>query len=215
MIIDEVKTGFRVGRGGVQGIMGVKPDLTTFAKAVANGYPISVVAGREEIMRKVGKGIAHGGTYTAHSVSLAAADTCLRILDETDALDRIADYGTRLREGMSKILDKRDIDHCFVGHPAMSGLYFNAVAPKTYRDWKRSDYSFYDIMAQYMIDKGILVEPDSREPWFLSAAHDESCMQDTLAAMEYSVDETIKFIAAGGTIEKMNQTVPTMELINS
>ena len=215
MIIDEVKTGFRVGRGGVQGIMGVKPDLTTFAKAVANGYPISVVAGKEEIMRKVGKGIAHGGTYTAHSVSLAAADACLRILDETDALERIASYGTELRKGMSAILDKRNIEHSFVGHPAMSGLYFNKVPPKTYRDWKRSDYTFYDIMAQFLIDKGILVEPDSREPWFLCAAHDESCMKDTLAAMEYSVDETIKFIAKGGTIEKLNQTVPTMELINS
>ena len=52
MIIDEVKSGFRVGKGGIQGIMGVVPDITTFAKAVANGYPIAVVAGREEVMRR-------------------------------------------------------------------------------------------------------------------------------------------------------------------
>ena len=51
LIIDEVKSGFRVGKGGIQGIMGVTPDITTFAKAVANGYPIAVVAGREEVMR--------------------------------------------------------------------------------------------------------------------------------------------------------------------
>ena len=75
LIIDEVKSGFRVGKSGIQGIMGVKPDITTFAKAVANGYPISVIAGREEVMRtfKYG-GASHGGTYTAHSVSLAAAE---------------------------------------------------------------------------------------------------------------------------------------------
>ena len=74
LIIDEVKTGFRVARGGVQELYGVQADLCTFAKAVANGYPISVLAGREDIMRKIGKGVAHGGTYTAHSVSLAAAE---------------------------------------------------------------------------------------------------------------------------------------------
>src|SRR5690606_29145799 len=84
LIIDEVKTGFRVGKGGVQGLLGVTPDITTFAKAVGNGYPISLVAGREDIMRTFRYGGAsHGGTYTAHSVSLAAAEETLRILDET------------------------------------------------------------------------------------------------------------------------------------
>ena len=105
LIIDEVKTGFRVAKGGVQELYGVNADLCTFAKAVANGYPISVLAGREQIMRKIGKGVAHGGTYTAHSVSLAAAEKTLEILDETDALERIADYGTRLRNGMSSVLE--------------------------------------------------------------------------------------------------------------
>ena len=61
-------------------------------RPLGNGYPISVLAGREEIMRKIGRGVAHGGTYTAHSVSLAAAEKTLQILDETDALERIADY---------------------------------------------------------------------------------------------------------------------------
>ncbi len=106
LLIDEVKTGFRVARGGVQELYGVNADLCTFAKAVANGYPISVLAGREEIMRKIGRGVAHGGTYTAHSVSLAAAEKSLQILDETDALERIADYGTRLRNGMRAVLER-------------------------------------------------------------------------------------------------------------
>src|SRR3984893_9242548 len=99
LIIDEVKTGFRVARGGVQELYGVNADLCTFAKALANGYPISVLAGREAIMRKIGKGVAHGGTYTAHSVSLAAADKTLDILENTDALERISQYGTALRQG--------------------------------------------------------------------------------------------------------------------
>ena len=63
-----------------------------------------MLAGREDIMRKIGRGVAHGGTYTAHSVSLAAAEKTLEILDETDALERIADYGTKLRAGMRAML---------------------------------------------------------------------------------------------------------------
>jgi glutamate-1-semialdehyde 2,1-aminomutase len=191
LIIDEVKTGFRVARGGVQELYGVQADLCTFAKAIANGYPISVLAGREDIMRKIGRGVAHGGTYTAHPVSLAAAEKTLQILDETDALERIAAYGTRLRTGMSTILKARGIAHSFVGHPSMSGLYFAHEPPRTYRDWKGSDYTFYDAAARVLHDERILCEPDSREPWFISAAHDDACLRDTTAAFEVAIDTTL------------------------
>jgi glutamate-1-semialdehyde 2,1-aminomutase len=195
LLIDEVKTGFRVARGGVQELYGVAADLCTFAKAVGNGYPISVLAGRAPIMRKIGRGVAHGGTYTAHSVSLAAAERTLQILDETDALARVADYGTRLRQGMRNILSARGIAHSFVGHPSMSGLYFAHEPPRNYRAWKSSDYSFYDALAQVLHDEGVLCEPDSREPWFVSAAHDAACLADTLRAFEIAVDATLQ---AGG-----------------
>ncbi|HMK86839.1 MAG TPA: aminotransferase class III-fold pyridoxal phosphate-dependent enzyme [Steroidobacteraceae bacterium] len=201
LLIDEVKTGFRVARGGVQELYGVKADLCTFAKALANGYPISVLAGREEIMRKIGRGVAHGGTYTGHSVSLAAAAKTLEILDETDALERIADYGSRLRAGMRAILSARGIAHSFVGHPSMSGLYFAHEPPRNYRAWKSSDYSFYDAMAKVLHDEGVLCEPDSREPWFISAAHDASCLKDTLAGFEIAVDATLR--AGGGSSRKV------------
>src|ERR1700722_7874906 len=200
LIIDEVKTGFRVARGGVQELYGVRADLCPFAKALANGYPISVLAGREEIMRKLGKGVAHGGTYTAHPVSLAAAEKTLQILDKTDALERIADYGTRLRAGMRAVLGSRGIAHSFVGHPSMSGLYFAQEPPRNYRDWKGSDYTFYDATAKVLHDERILCEPDSREPWFVSAAHDDSCLTQTLAAFEVAIDTTLR---AGGATHKV------------
>jgi glutamate-1-semialdehyde 2,1-aminomutase len=192
LLFDEVKTGFRVARGGVQELYGVRADLCTFAKAVANGYPIAVLAGREDIMRKLGRGVAHGGTYTAHSVSLAAAECCLRILDETDALERIADYGRRLMKGMSEILAARGIPHSFVGHPSMLGLYFAANPPRNYRDWKGSDYAFYDAMARVLHDEGVLCEPDSREPWFICAAHDDTCLADTLRGFTVAIDTTLR-----------------------
>ncbi|MES2145847.1 MAG: aminotransferase class III-fold pyridoxal phosphate-dependent enzyme [Pseudomonadota bacterium] len=195
LIIDEVKTGFRVGKGGIQGILGVRPDITTFAKAVANGYPIALVAGREDVMRTFRYGGAsHGGTYTAHSVSLAAAEECLRILDETPALETLANYGERLKAGMSDILNARRIVHSYTGHPSMFGLFFAGNPPDNYRDWKTSDYSFYDRIAYYLHDLGVIVEPDSREPWFMCEAHglDESCLKGTLKAFEIAVDLTLE-----------------------
>lgn len=198
MIVDEVKTGFRVARGGVQELMGFRADLCTFAKAMANGYPISAVAGREDIMRQVGDGVVHGGTYTCHAVSLAAAEKTLQILDESPALERIEAYGRNMQEGMSDILDARGIEHAFVGHPSMGGLFFNARPPSNYRDWLDSDYTFYDTMAPHLHDLGVLCEPDSREPWFICEAHaNTDCLEPTLTAFEQAVDLTIEQLQRG------------------
>jgi glutamate-1-semialdehyde 2,1-aminomutase len=191
LIIDEVKTGFRVARGGVQELMDVRADLCTFAKAMGNGYPISVVAGREDVMRKIGDNVVHGGTFTGHSVSLAAADKTLEILDETDALRTIRQYGEQLQKGLSRILDEREIAHCFTGAPALMGLFFAESAPTNYREWMHSDYEFYDALAPELHDQGILVEPDSREPWFLCEAHSNGCLADTLEKFERAVDITM------------------------
>ncbi len=191
MIVDEVKTGFRVARGGVQELLGIKADLCTFAKALGNGYPISAIGGRKDIMMQVANGVSHGGTYTCHSVPLAAANRCLQILDETPALATIEKYGNDLRAGMSKVLKRRNIPHCFTGHGSMSGLFFSESAPTNYRDWLNSDYTFYDTMAPRLHDLGVLCEPDSREPWFISEAHDKSCLDHTVAAFERAVDETL------------------------
>ena len=202
MIIDEVKTGFRVARGGVQELFGVKSDLCTFAKAMGNGYPISVVAGREDIMRKLGKGVVHGGTFTCHSIALAAAEKTLQILDETPALQTIAEYGTKMRAGVSQILSQRGIPHSFSGHPSMSGLFFKEQAPRNYRDWASSDYTFYDTMAPFLHDLGILCEPDSREPWFICEAHDDRCLAETLKSFEIAVDKVINEVRGSAPAHK-------------
>lgn len=192
MIVDEVKTGFRVARGGAQQLHGVEADICTLAKAMANGYPIAAVAGREELMRHfVRGGVTHGGTYTAGAMALAAAEATLRILRDTDSLARVEDYGRRMQQSMSRILAARGIPHSFAGHPSMGGLFFRESPPCNYRDWKRSDYSFYDKLAELLIENGVICEPDSREPWFVSAAHDDACLSRTLEVFEQGVDTTL------------------------
>jgi glutamate-1-semialdehyde 2,1-aminomutase len=203
MIVDEVKTGFRVGKGGAQELYNVSADIFTVAKAIANGYPIAAICGREEIMRHFGHGVAHGGTYTAQAMSLAAAEKTLTLLRDTSVLADIAGYGRHMQAGMKQILDRRGIAHSFAGHPSMGGLFFRAQAPTNYRDWKVSDYSFYDALAANLIDRGVMCEPDSREPWFICGAHDESCLADTLNAFEAAVDETLDEARHGGAHAKL------------
>ena len=191
LIVDEVKTGFRVARGGAQELLGLRADLCTFAKALANGYPISAIAGRADIMRRLGPEVPQGGTYAAHPVSIAAAAKTLEILAGTDALERVAAYGKRMQQGIGAILERREIPHSFVGHPSMGGIVLDSRPPRSVREWKRSDYPFYNSMAARLNDHGILCEPDSWEPWFISAAHDDACLAETLEKFELAVDQTV------------------------
>ena len=192
LLIDEVKTGFRVARGGVQELMGVEADICTFAKALANGYPISAIGGRAEIMSRIGPdGSAQGGTYAGHPLCLAAAEKTLEILDETDALEKIASYGQQLQSGLTELLSARGITHVWSGPPSMSGLFFRETVPRDYTDWVNSDYELYDSIAPHLIRSGILVEPDSREPLFVSAAHDDGCLNETLEKFAVALDKAL------------------------
>jgi glutamate-1-semialdehyde 2,1-aminomutase len=78
----------------------------------------------------------------------------------------------------------------------MTGLFFHERAPRDYRDWVNTDYEFYDSLAPELHELGILVEPDSREPWFVCEAHDMKCLDETLDKFERAVDITLKKLPA-------------------
>ena len=193
LIIDEVKTGFRVAKGGVQELYGVEADLCTFAKSMANGYPIAAVCGKEELMRSIKYGgVLHGGTFTAHSVAISAANKTLDILQNTNALETVNQYGTDLRNGIGKILSNHNVAHCFTGHPAMSGLFLSESAPTNARDFKGSDYPFYEKLAEEMLEDGVLCEFDPREPWFICEAHAKDALKPTLDAFEVALERSLE-----------------------
>ena len=87
----------------------------------------------------------------------------------------------------------------------MAAAWTSAAAPRNYRDWKTSDYSFYDTLAAELHELGVLCEPDSREPWFLCEAHDEACLSETLAAFEQGVDNTLERLATGAAQRSIGQ----------
>jgi glutamate-1-semialdehyde aminotransferase len=130
LIIDEVKTGFRVAKGGAQALYGIHADLTTYAKAMGNGYPVAAFGGRAEVMDVVGSnkgGVVHGGTYTANLVALSAAHATLNILDQTDALATINRVGDEIRALLGRVFTAAGVEHAFAGPPAMLGIHFTPV----------------------------------------------------------------------------------------
>ena len=174
LIIDEVKTGFRVAAGGAQQLYGIHADLTTYAKAMGNGYPVAAFGGRADVMDSVGSfkgGVVHGGTYTANLVALSAAAATLDILAHTDALKTIDATGEKITAILDRVFTAAGIEHCFAGPPAMIGIHFSATAPQNYRDWRVTDSELYARFAWKLIEYGLMLEPDSREPWFVCEAH--------------------------------------------
>ena len=174
LIIDEVKTGFRVAAGGAQQLYGIHADLTTYAKAMGNGYPVAAFGGRADVMDSVGSfkgGVVHGGTYTANLVALSAAAATLDILAHTDALKIIDATGEKITAILDRVFTAAGIEHCFAGPPAMIGIHFSATAPQNYRDWRVTDSELYARFAWKLIEYGLMLEPDSREPWFVCEAH--------------------------------------------
>jgi glutamate-1-semialdehyde 2,1-aminomutase len=174
LLIDEVKTGFRVAAGGAQQLYGIYADLSTYAKAMGNGYPVAGFGGRADIMDKVGShrgGVVHGGTYTANLIALSGAHATLSILTSTDALKTINEAGEKIQAALGRVFTAAGIAHAFAGPPAMFGVHFTETVPTSYRDWRKTDSRLYRNFAWNLIDRGIMLEPDSREPWFLCEAH--------------------------------------------
>ena len=176
LVLDEVKTGFRVARGGAQQLYAIHADLTTYAKAIGNGYPIAAFGGRSEVMNVVGShqgGVVHGGTYTANLVGLSAAHATLRVLNDTPALETIQAVGSRIRDVLARVFFAAGIEHSFAGPAAMFGIHFTPTVPTNYRHWRVSNSNLYRLFAWQLIERGVMLEPDSREPWFICEAHRE------------------------------------------
>ncbi len=174
LIMDEVKTGFRVAKGGVQELYGIHADLTTYAKAIGNGYPVAAFGGRAEVMDRISfasNGVTHGGTYTANMIALSAAKATLTILDETDAYTTINKVGADIQALLSRVFTKHGVEHQFAGPNAMFGVHFGKEVPQNYRDWKKTNSDLYTTFAHNLIKHGVMLEPDSREPWFICEAH--------------------------------------------
>lgn len=179
-ILDEVKTGFRIAKGGAQEYYNLKPDLATYAKALGNGYPVAAFGGKKEIMSIIGHGVSQGGTYTNNKPGIAGAYATLKVLKNEPVFETINKHGSRLMKGLEEIFEDKSIPVVFNGYPGMFSFALGVESITCQRDWSVSDREYYLRLAEAAIERGVMPDFDAREPWFLCYSHTDADIDKTL-----------------------------------
>ena len=152
LVFDEVVSGFRYALGGGSELCGVVPDMAAFGKGMANGYPISAVAGRKEILQQIEHGVFVSTTFGGDSISMAAALATIKILEQPGFYEHITKIGTMQRDGIAELIKKYDLGDVLSvsGMPAHAGVSFEGHGSLNYLD-------IQSVYSQTMIENGILV----------------------------------------------------------
>lgn len=175
LIFDEIITGFRMGLGGAQEFYGVIPDVATFGKAMASGFPISFLAGKKRVMEFIANGtVMHAGTYNSNNPSIAAAAATIDILESggEPLYKRLRGLGLRLQEGLKRAAEETGHKVLISGPGQMTHLAFTSCQKLiSYRDCLAIDGAKYGVFTKEMLDRGIRLI--GRGIWYISAAHTE------------------------------------------
>jgi glutamate-1-semialdehyde 2,1-aminomutase len=191
LIFDEVKTGFRAGLGGYQGLSGVTPDLSTFGKALANGFPIAALAGKRELMDLAIsddplRRVLIAGTYNCHPVAMAATHATLKALADAkaDVYGRLEQLAERLEEGQRKLFHDFRITATINRVGSAHCVYFMDQSPNNWWDIvTKHDFEFDTRYRRALIERGIYYFPVPVKQGSISAAHTADDIEQTLDAM--------------------------------
>lgn len=199
LIFDEVITGFRVGLGGAQGRYGVTPDLTTMAKALGGGFPVSAIGGRRDVMELVADGrVLHAGTYNASTVAIAAVKMSLEIMGRPGTYERLFAVANRLQLGLGQILTDAGVAVQVQGVGPMFQLWLTDAPVTNYREAAPVLNSRrYATLVRALLKRGVLVHPSNIELWFVSTVHTDQHVDHVLDAFQDAVKETRGTLVAG------------------
>ena len=195
LIFDEVVSGFRYALGGASELYEITPDLAAFGKGMGNGLPISAVAGKKEIMQLIEEGVFVSTTFGGETLSMAGSMAALDILSQEGAYDKIWELGTKMREGLQKLVEKYQLQDVIIvsGLPPHCGVEFEGINNLDYLD-------IATVFYKTMIDNGILTVGIN----CLNLSHTEKEIDLYLEAVEKafikindvinndSIDETLK-----------------------
>ena len=180
LVLDEIRSGFRVGLGGAQALYGVRADLVTVGKALSNGYALSAVVGRRDVLSQLSR-VHISSTYFANALDMAAGLATIDILSATPALSRIAELGRRLQAGLAQIVEQAGLPAEVVGAPQMPFLQF----PEQDVRAQRAKRAFYT----GTVRRGILFHPNHH--WYVCAAMTEQDIDTALKASRAAAAETM------------------------
>ena len=195
LIFDEVITGFRHGPGGAQAALGVTPDLTTMGKAIGNGFPISVLAGRGDVMDHLGpKGdVLFAGTFAGHTFNTAAAPACTEVVLAGSIHDHLRTLGTRLTSGIQAAIDETGARVQVREMAGVWTIYFTDQPIRRFRDFARfamdKNHPLQRAYRDTLLEHGIYVHPHYMIRGFLTGAH-------TTDDVDRVVEATASFLRA-------------------
>ena len=185
LIFDEVMTGFRVGLGGVQGLYNVKPDMTTLGKVIGGGMPVGAFGGKREIMEKIAPlgPVYQAGTLSGNPVAMTAGLKTLDLISQPDFFDNLSRKTRQLVAGMLDLAKTANIDMTANQVGAMFGLFFTEAEKVTdFAGSMACDQERFRKFFHGMLDRGIYMAPSAFEAGFVSAAHTDEDIANTLSA---------------------------------
>lgn len=185
LIFDEVMTGFRVDYNCAQGYFGVTPDLTCLGKVIGGGLPVGAYGGKAEIMEQIAPSgpIYQAGTLSGNPLAMTAGLETLKQLTPESYKDFIK-KGDRLEEGISKAAEAHGIPHTFNRAGSMIGFFFTNEPVINYETAKSSDLKLFASYYKGMANEGVFLPPSQFEGLFLSTAHTDEDIENTIQAAE-------------------------------
>ncbi len=187
MIIDEVMTGFRVSKGGAQGYYGVTPDLTTLGKVIGGGMPVGAFGGRKDVMQFIAPTgpVYQAGTLSGNPIAMSAGLAQMEELCADGLYEELAAKTKRVAEGFKAAANKHGIPMAINYVGGMFGLFFTEEEKVTsFEQVTKCDAEKFPIFYHGMLDEGVYLAPSAYEAGFLSMAHGEKEIEETLAAAD-------------------------------
>jgi glutamate-1-semialdehyde 2,1-aminomutase len=187
-IFDEVMTGSRVSRGGAQQRFGLKPALTCLGKVVGGGMPLALYGGQREIMRQIAPlgPVYQAGTLSGNPLAVSAGLATLELLTET-VYDWLEVLGNRLEAGLNDALRSTGVVGCVQRVGAMLTLFFRQGPVENYAQAAASNHQLFGAWHRGLVQRNIYWPPSGYEAAFISAAHSEADIDQTIAAARESL----------------------------
>lgn len=184
LIFDEVMTGFRVAYGGAQSRYGVMPDITCMGKVIGGGLPAAAYGGRRDIMNLVAPAgpVYQAGTLSGNPLAMVAGITTLQHLRQPGIYEQLEAMTTALCEGMRDAASMAGVPLQAASTGSMWGFFFNDAPVSDYAQAKQSDTARYAAFFHAMLERGVYLAPSQFEAAFVSLAHDDSLIEQTLSA---------------------------------
>ena len=187
LILDEVMTGFRVGPKGAQGLFGITADLVTLGKIVGGGMPLGAFGGRRDVMASIAPlgPVYQAGTLSGNPVAVAAGLATLKAIDTPEFFGRLATATRKLTDGLAAAARASGAVFSAQAIGGMFGLYFRATPPLSYAEVMTCDVPAFNRFFHSMLKQGIYLAPSAFEAGFVSSAHNDADIEQTLAAARH------------------------------